>query len=64
MPHDMSDREDSYKELSNKHQKFSGNKSFHKLLSLSDYKGSAATTLSGCDNESGWYDIHQKHVNL
>ena len=41
-----------------------GNKSFHELLSLSDYKGSAATTPSGRDNKSGWYDIHQKHVNL
>ena len=38
--------------------------SYHELLSLSDYKGSAATTPSGCDNKSGWYDIHQKHVNL
>ena len=38
--------------------------SYHELLSLSDYKGSAATTPSGRDNKSGWYDIHQKHVNL
>ena len=36
MPQDMSDREDFYKESSNKHQKSSGNKSFHELLSLSD----------------------------
>ena len=33
-------------------------------MSLSDYQGSAATTPSGRDNKSGWYDIHQKHVNL
>ena len=38
--------------------------SYHELLLLSDYKGSAATTPSGRDNKSGWYDIHQKHVNL
>ena len=38
--------------------------SYHELLSLNDYKGSAATTPSGRDNKSGWYDIHQKHVNL
>ena len=38
--------------------------SYHELLSLSDYKGLAATTPSGCDNKSGWYNIHQKHVNL
>ena len=38
--------------------------SYHELLSLSDYKGSAATTPSGRNNKSGWYDIHQKHVNL
>ena len=33
-------------------------------MSLSDYQGSAATTPSGRDNKNGWYDIHQKHVNL
>ena len=38
--------------------------SYHELLSLSDYKGSAATAPSGRDNKSGWYDIQQKHVNL
>ena len=38
--------------------------SYHELLSRSDYKGSAGTTPSGRDNKSGWYDIHQKHVNL
>ena len=64
MLQDMSDHEDFYKESSSKHRKSSGNKSFHELLSLSDYKGSAATTPSGRDNKSGWYDIHQKHVNL
>ena len=64
MPQDISDREDFYKDSSNKHQKSSGNKSFCELLSLSDYQGSAATTPSGRDNKSGWYDIHQKHVNL
>ena len=64
MPQDISDREDFYKDSSNKHHKSSGNKSFCKLLSLSDYQGSAATTPSGRDNKSGWYDIHQKHVNL
>ena len=64
MPQDMSGREDFYKESPNKHRKLSGNKSFHEVLSLSDYKGSAATTPSGRDNKSGWYDIHQKHVNL
>ena len=37
--------------------------SYHELLSLSYYKGSAVTTPSGRDNKSGWYDIHQKHVN-
>ena len=64
MPQDISDREDFYKDSSNKHQNSSGNKSFCELLSLSDYQGSAATTPSGRDNKSGWYDIHQKHVNL
>ena len=64
MPQDMSDSEDFYKESSNKHRKSSGNKSFHELLSLSDYKSLAATTPSGQDNKGGWYDIHQKHVNL
>ena len=64
MPQDMSDREDFYKDLSNKYRKSSGNKSFSELLSLSDYQGSAATTPSGRDNKNGWYDIHQKHVNL
>ena len=38
--------------------------SYHELLSLSDYKGSAATAPSGRDNKSGWYDIQQKHVYL
>ena len=38
MPQDISDREDFYKDSSNK--------------------------TSGRDNKSGWYDIHQKHVNL
>ena len=33
-------------------------------MSLSDYQGSAATTPSGRDNKNGWYNIHQKHVNL
>ena len=60
----MSDRKDFYKESSNKHRKSSENKLFHELLSLSDYKGSVARTPSGRDNKSGWYDIHQKHVNL
>ena len=64
MPQDISDREDFYKDSSNKHKNPSGNKSFCELLSLSDYQGSAATTPSGRDNKSGWYDIHQKHVNL
>ena len=63
MPQDISDREDFYKDSSNKHQKLSGNKYFCELLSLSDYQGSAATTLSGRNNKSGCYDIHQKHVN-
>ena len=60
----MSDREDFYKELPNKHQKLPENKLLHELLSFSDYNGSAATTHSGRDNKSGWYDIHQKHVSL
>ena len=60
----ISDREDFYKDSSNKHRKSSGNKLFCELLPLSDYQGSAATTPSGRDNKSGWYDIHQKHVNL
>ena len=64
MPQDISDREDFYKDSSNKHQKSSANKSFCELLSLSDYQGSAAATLSGRDNKSGWYHIHQKYVNL
>ena len=64
MPQDISDREDFYKDSSNKYRKSSGNKSFSELLSLSDYQGSAATTPSGRDNKNGWYDIHQKHVNL
>ena len=64
MPQDISDLEDFYKDSSNKHQNSSGNKSFCELLSPSDYQGSAATTPSGRDNKSGWYDIHQKHVNL
>ena len=64
MPRDISDREDFYKDSSNKHRKSSGNKSFCELLSLSYYQGSAATIPSGRDNKSGWYDIHQKHVNL
>ena len=64
MQQDMSDHEDFYNESSNKHRKPSGNKLFHELLSLSDYKGSVATIPSGHDNKSGWYDIHQKHVNL
>ena len=64
MPQDISDREDFYKDSSNKHRKSSGNKSFCELLSLSDYQVSAATTPSDRDNKSGWYDIHQKHVNL
>ena len=64
MLQDISDREDFYKDLSNKHRKLSGNKSFCELLSLSDYQDSVAATPSGCDNKSGWYDIHQKHVNL
>ena len=64
MPQDISDREDFYKDSSNKHQNLSGNKSLCELLSLSDYQGSAATTPSGCDNKSRWYDIHQKHVTL
>ena len=63
MPQDISDRQDFYKDSSNKHRKSSGNKSFCELLSLSDYQGSAATT-PGRDNKNGWYDIHQKHVNL
>ena len=33
-------------------------------MSLSDYQGSAATTPSGRDNKNGWYDIHQKHLDL
>ena len=53
MPQDISDREDFYKDSSNKHQKSSGNKSFCELLSLSDYQGSAATAPSGRDNKSG-----------
>ena len=61
---DMSDHEDFYKESSNKHRKSSGNKSFYELLSLSDYKGLAATTPSGCDNKSGWYDVHQKRKSI
>ena len=61
---DMSDREDFYKESLNKHRKSSGNKCFHEIQSLSDYKGLVATTPSGHDNKSGWYNIHQKHVNL
>ena len=64
MPQDISHREDFYKDLSNKHRKSSGNKPFCELLPLSDYQGSTATTPSGRDNKSGWYDIHQKHVNL
>ena len=64
MPQDISDREDFYKDSSNKYQKSSGNKSFSELLSPSDYQGSTATTPSGRDNKNGWYDIHQKHVNL
>ena len=64
MRQDISDREDFYKDSSNKHRKSSGNKSFCELLSLSDYQGSAGTTPSGRDNKSRWYDIHQKHVNL
>ena len=64
MPQDISDREEFYKDSSNKYRKSSGNKSFSELLSLSDYQGSAATTPSGRDNKKGWYDIHQKHVNL
>ena len=64
MPQDIPDREDFYKDSSNKQRKSSGNKSFSELLSFSDYQGSAATTPSGRDNKSGWYDIHKKHVNL
>ena len=64
MPQDISDLEDFYKDSSNKYRKSSGNKSFSELLSLSDYQGSAATTPSGRDNKNGWYNIHQKHVNL
>ena len=64
MPQDISDREDFYKDSSNKHRKSPGNKSFCELLSLSDYQDSTATKPSGRDNKSGWYDINQKHVNL
>ena len=34
MPQDLSDRENFYKDSSNKHRKSSGNKSFCELLSL------------------------------
>ena len=64
MLQDISDREDFYKDSSNKHQKSSGNKSLCELLSLSDYQGSAATTPSDRDNKNRWYDINQKHGNL
>ena len=50
MLQDISDREDFYKDSSNKHQKSSGNKLFCELLSLSDYQGLAATKPSGRDN--------------
>ena len=60
MQQDISDHEDFYKDSSNKHRKSSGTKSFCKLLSVSNYQGSAATAPSGRDNKSGWYDIHQK----
>ena len=64
MSQNMSDRQDFYKDSPNKHRKLSGNKSFHELLSFNDYKGSAVTTPSGRSNKSGWYNIHQKHVNI
>ena len=64
MLQDISDHEDFYKDSSNKHQKSSGNKLFCELLSLSDFQGLAATTPSGRDNKNGWYNIHQKHINL
>ena len=40
MPQDISDREDFYKDSSNKYRKSSGNKLFSELWSLSDYQGS------------------------